>query len=169
MRIEHEYYFDSSKATRSKADSELADDLKKFFSYIPVRELYVDPAAASLKIELRNRNVPVIDAKNDVLPGIKTVGKFVHGKNLVISRNCPTLIEQMQTYSWDPKAADRGIDEPLKKDDHACDALRYLCYSHFPDGEIKGSMLDIDAIHRDFIGQNYHSFTPAAMQTGGYY
>ena len=41
----------------------------------------------------------------------------------------------MQSYAWDSKAADRGEDKPVKKDDHICDALRYAVVSAFPQGE----------------------------------
>lgn len=135
IRIEQEYYYDSAKKGRSKTDAELVDDLKQFIGYKSVRAIYVDPAAASLKIALRNQDLPVIDAKNDVLAGIKITAKFISQKNLVIHRSCINLIECIQSYSWDPKAADRGEDAPLKKRDHVMDALRYAIYSAFPSGQ----------------------------------
>ncbi len=124
-RIEAEYYYDSSKVGRSKTDAELVSDIQSFVAYKNVTCIYVDPAAASFKIALRNENLPVVDANNDVLLGIKTVNKFISGKNIVVQKGCKTLIEQLQSYAWDPKAADRGEDKPIKKDDHICDALRY--------------------------------------------
>ena len=45
------------------------------------------------------------------------------------------LREQIQSYAWDSKAADRGEDKPVKKSDHAIDGLRYACCSAFPTGE----------------------------------
>lgn len=135
IRIEAEYYYDSAKKGRSKTDAELVDDLKAFLGYRSVRAIYVDPAAASLKVALRNQDLPVLDAKNDVLAGIKITSKFMTQKNLVIHQSCQNLIESIQSYSWDPKAADRGDDAPLKKKDHCCDALRYCLYSAFPTGE----------------------------------
>ncbi len=124
-RVEAEYYYDSAKVGRSKTDAELVSDIKSFIGYKNVTSIYVDPAAASFKIALRNEDLPVIDANNDVLLGIKTVNKFVSGKNIIVQKGCKILIEQMMSYAWDPKAADRGEDKPIKKDDHICDALRY--------------------------------------------
>lgn len=132
IRVEQEYYYDSAKKGRSKSDAELADDIYDFLKYKNMSAIYVDPSAASLKIELRSRNLPVLDANNDVLQGIKTVSKFISHKNLVIHKGCTTLKECIQTYSWDPKAADRGEDAPLKKKEHIADALRYACYTAFP-------------------------------------
>lgn len=120
IRIEDEYYYDSSVSGRGKTDAELADDIKAFIAWRPIRALYIDPAAASLKLELARHDIPVADAKNDVIPGIRIVTKFLSQKNLVIQKKCAHLIDEMQTYSWDPKAADRGIDKPVKLGDHAC-------------------------------------------------
>ena len=71
-----------------------------------------------------------------IVLGIKIVSKFISGKNLVIQKGCTTLIEHLQSYEWDSKAADRGEDKPLKVNDHICDALRYALASAFPTGEL---------------------------------
>ena len=135
IRIEAEYYWDSAKKGRSKTDQELVKDIKDFIGYRNISAVYVDPAAASLKIALRQADIPVLDANNDVLLGIKIVSKFISGKNLIIHKSCTTLREHIQSYAWDPKAADRGEDKPIKKNDHILDATRYACCSAFPQGE----------------------------------
>lgn len=135
LTVEAEYYYDSAVKGRSKSDAELAEDLKQFAGYRNIRAIYVDPAAASLKVALQQLSLPVLDAKNDVIPGIKTVGGFISHKNLLIQKGCTTLTEHIQSYSWDPKAADRGEDKPIKHQDHILDALRYACYSAFPRAE----------------------------------
>jgi PBSX family phage terminase large subunit len=158
IRVVDEYYYDSVKEGRQKTDDELADDIYKLCRFNQVRAVYVDPSAASLKIELRNRNLPVLDAKNDVLEGIKVVSKFVANKNLVIHESCKTLIEVIQSYCWDPKAADRGEDKPLKKREHCMDALRYLCFSAFPQGSFghPDENLTIDQIRRQVYSDDEH-------------
>lgn len=42
------------------------------------------------------------------------------------------MITEIQSYAWDPKAAEKGIDEPVKLDDHAVDALRYAILTSRP-------------------------------------
>jgi len=77
---------------------------------------------------------------NAVLEGIEHV-QFLLKKNeatgrprLVIHESCVNLIREMRTYSWE-RASDQGLNprdaakRPLKKDDHLCDALRYLVFS----------------------------------------
>jgi len=134
IRIEKEYYFDSAAHGRSKTDRELAIDIYDFVKHYSLSAIYVDPAAASLKLELRNLDLPVVDANNDVLFGIKTMAQFISGKNLVVRKSCKNLIEQCQSYAWDPKYADRGEDKPIKKNDHAVDSCRYLIASCFKSG-----------------------------------
>lgn len=135
VSVEAEYYYDSAKRGRSKTDQELVRDIKDFVGHKNLQAIYVDPAAASLKIALRHEDLPVLDANNDVLLGIKICSKFISGKNIVIHKSCSTLREHLQSYAWDSKAADRGEDKPIKKNDHICDALRYAVCSAFPTGE----------------------------------
>jgi PBSX family phage terminase large subunit len=154
LTVEEEYYYDSAVKGRSKADDELAQDIKEFVGHRNVRAIYVDPAAASLKVAMQQIDLPVIDAKNDVLPGIKTVGRFISNKNIVIQKGCRTLIDHIQSYAWDPKAADRGEDKPLKVQDHIVDALRYCVHSAFPRGEFShpDENLSIEQLRRKVYG-----------------
>lgn len=170
IRVEKEYYYDPSKKGRSKTDAELTDDIKEFLSNYKVRALYVDPAAASLKLELRNANLPVIDAVNDVLLGIKITSKFIAGKNLMVHKSCKNLIESIQTYAWDPKATERGEDKPIKQNDHIADALRYAVASAFPKGIIShpGEDQSIDQLRQYVYGDNFNPLS-AEMGSGGYF
>lgn len=161
-----EYYYDSAKKGRSKADDELCQDLKDFIGHRNISAIYLDPAAASLKVEMRKHNLPIIDAKNDVLPGIRVTSKFISNKNIVIHKKCNTLIEHLQSYCWDQKAADRGEDKPMKVNDHICDALRYAIYSAFPTGEFNNpdENLSIEQLRRKVYGDD-----PIGFYSGGGY
>lgn len=154
IRVEAEYYYDSAKKGRSKTDQELVRDIKDFIGYKNVSAIYVDPAAASLKLSLRQAELPVLDANNDVLLGIKICSKFIGGKNIVIQKGCITLREHLQSYAWDSKAADRGEDKPVKKNDHICDALRYAVCSAFPEGEFShpDENITYDQLRRQVFG-----------------
>ncbi len=167
IRVEEEYYYDSAAKGRSKTNAELADDIKEFISWRNIRAIYVDPSAASLKAELRRKDLPVLDAKNDVLEGIKVTAKFISQKNIVVHRKCNTLLDHLQSYSWDPKAADLGEDKPLKKKDHICDALRYAIYSAFPEGEFShpDESITIEQLRRNVYGDDNQCL---GMSTSGY-
>lgn len=154
IRVEKEYYWDSAKETRSKTDAELADDIENFLRGYNLESIFIDPSAKSLRLELQSRDMPMLEADHDVLPGIKTVGKFIAQKNIVIRENCINLKKELHSYSWDSKAAAKGKDVPLKAMDHAADALRYAIFSSFPDGELNNpsNNLSIDEIRRKAYG-----------------
>jgi PBSX family phage terminase large subunit len=159
LKVEAEYYYDASVKGRSKTDEELVEDIKSFIGWRNIRSIYIDPAAASFKIALRHANLPVLDAVNDVILGIKITSKFIANLNLVIHRSCKTLLEHIQSYSWDEKAANRGDDRPVKKNDHCLDALRYACCSAFPQGEFNhpDENISIEELKRKIYQSDFNS------------
>lgn len=170
ITVEAEYYYDSVKKGRSKADDELSDDIKDFISHKNVSAIYVDPAAASFKVALRQAGLPVLDANNDVINGIKTTSKFISNKSIIIQRGCRTLIEHIQSYSWDAKAADRGEDRPVKENDHILDALRYAIYSAFPTGSFShpDENITYDQLRKKVFGENDYPLMGEMGMGGGY-
>ena len=132
--VEKEYYWDSEAKLRQKTDTEYMQDLKKFIEGYKVKTIYIDPAAASFKLEcIRGlpHHMSIVDANNDVLDGIRYVSMQLSNGTLKICRNCTNLIKEIGTYRWDPKAAQRGEDKPLKQQDHAIDSLRYAIVSEW--------------------------------------
>lgn len=131
-----EYYWDSAVQQRQKTDSEYADAMLEFIG--PNRRgviIVIDPSAASLKTELIRRGLLVKDAKNEVEDGIRKVSSALHaGRYKIHRRN--TSYREMETYSWDPKAAARGVEQPIKSNDHSCDARRYVIHTMVPDWRI---------------------------------
>jgi len=128
--VEKEYVWDSKKRERQKTNSEYADDVHAFLEPYGVKAVYVDPSAAAFKLELRKRGIHVVDADNDVLNGITFMTSEMQKGNLFVLDCCDNLIRELESYVWDGKAAAKGDDEPLKKDDHSIDATRYALYTH---------------------------------------
>lgn len=128
--VEKEYYWDSKKKGRQKTNREYADDLERFLEPYGVKAVYVDPSAAGFKVELQRKHIPCFDANNDVEEGIQTVTREMQQGNLFVLENCENMIREIEGYVWDSKLADRGIDKPLKQNDHAIDALRYVINTH---------------------------------------
>ena len=131
--VEKEYYWNPAVTYRQKTNSEFADDVQNFIEPYALKGIYVDPSAASFKLELQRRGIHCIDANNDVAYGIQQVSSEMHKGSLVICSECTNLIQEMEAYVWDSKKAEKGEDEPLKASgvfDHACDALRYAIASH---------------------------------------
>lgn len=128
--VEKEYYWNPSKSHRQKTNTEFAEDVEKFLEPYGVKQLYIDPSAASFKLELKKRGIHCVDANNDVEDGIIITTDQMRKGNLLVHSDCKNTIREIESYVWDPKAAERGWDEPLKKDDHAMDALRYAIATH---------------------------------------
>lgn len=142
MWVEGEYYWDHKVKGRQKLNSEFADDLQRWLEPYGPRMIYIDPSAASFKLELQRRNMRVVEADNDVANGIQVMTDLLNRGYLFILDTCPNLIREIEGYVWDSKASERGDDEPLKKDDHAVDALRYAVMTH------KVSSFDEEAHYR---------------------
>lgn len=128
--VEKEYYWDPKVKHRQKTNSEFAQDVQQFLEPYSVKNIYIDPSAAAFKLELRKMGMHCIDANNEVLDGITMMTSELQRGTLSICSECKNTIREIETYVWDSKAAEKGWDEPLKKDDHALDALRYAIATH---------------------------------------
>ena len=94
---------------------------------------FVDPAARGFRLQMHQDELrPVIKANNSHADGIGIIASLLAAGRLVIHESCQELITEIQSYAWDPKAAEKGIDEPVKLDDHAVDALRYAILTSRP-------------------------------------
>ena len=132
MWVEEEYYYDSKIHQRQKTDTEYAEDFKEFTKNKPVKAIYIDPSAASFRLELQKQGVAnLFDAENEVNDGIRLVSKFMNNGTLKFCSCCKNLLKEIQSYVWDPKSQTTGIDKPMKQFDHAVDAMRYACFTHF--------------------------------------
>jgi PBSX family phage terminase large subunit len=128
--VEDEYYYDHKKHNRQKTVSELARDTANFLEPYNVKQLYIDPSALPIKLDLQKVGVHPVDANNEVLEGIGIMCSEMSKGNLVVMDRCKNLIREIESYVWDNKASAKGYDEPIKKDDHAVDALRYAIATH---------------------------------------
>lgn len=102
---------------------------------------YADPSGkAFIRLATREYRIPITGAANAVLDGIDTIrtalqiNPTIGEPMLFIHNRCKNLIRELRTYRW-KKSSGRGTNpqdariEPLKKSDHAVDALRYLLHS----------------------------------------
>lgn len=128
IRVEREYRWDSRKEMRQKTDEEYADDFMEFMGKDWCTVL-VDPSAASFIAALRQRGVYVLEAKNEVIDGIRKTGSLFARRKIQIHETCSGLLDEIGTYLWDEKASLHGEERPVKRQDHGPDALRYYVNS----------------------------------------
>ncbi|WP_096201905.1 PBSX family phage terminase large subunit [Bacillus sp. FJAT-45350] len=134
-----EYYYDGRATGSQKTDSQYYKDLVEFCQGY-TDKVIIDPSAASFITEIRDGGIlRVLEAKNDVLDGIRTVASTIaEGRNYT-HRDCKNLLRERFSYVWDEKAAERGEDKPVKQNDHAMDAERYGIYTLESDSGLKVS------------------------------
>ncbi len=105
-----------------------------------VAATYCDPAGTghndvtgtSAVRELRSLGIVVKYRRSEILEGIELIRRAIRsgdGKStLVISPNCPRLIEALQCYHYPDAPGTAGSEQPFKDGvyDHPLDALRYF-------------------------------------------
>lgn len=129
-----EYYHSGRETGRQKNPSDYAKDLKQFCDELEkeynrvVSYIFIDPSAAGLIEEVRRQlpHISIVLARNDVKLGISRVQKLLSLKKSRISASQKYLIKEMGIYQYDPKSIENGREVPLKVNDHAQDAWRYL-------------------------------------------
>lgn len=92
---------------------------------------WIDPSGVTLGAELAKHNIRTSQARNDLHPGIECVRMLLAGDGkprLVIDPRCVNLLREIEGYRWQDTSR-HGERVPVKQDDHALDALRYLAYT----------------------------------------
>lgn len=130
MYVAKEYYWDPKTRGKQKTNSEFAQDVYAFLNPYGVKSIYLDPSAEAFQLELRKMGLHVAKTNNSVDDGIQITTSLMKCGDLYIQEDCTNLIREIEGYVWDNKAAEKGWDEPIKKNDHAIDALRYAVATH---------------------------------------
>lgn len=128
--IQNEYYYDARKSMNqtSKTDHEYGKDFDDFTGQDHSLQVIIDPSALSFRAELRNRGYRVKEADNEVLDGIRITATLMGQRRIRIKRGlCPNFEREVESYVWDEKLLQHGEEGPVKENDHAMDAVRYLC------------------------------------------
>lgn len=124
-----EWYYSGRESRRQKTVAELARALKSWLGDVQPRFVYIDPSATALIEECKRGGFAVKQAKNDVVNGISSVSALLANGSLIFSDQCEHTIEEFGEYVWDENATGRGVDVPVKRNDHCLDAVRYFVNS----------------------------------------
>tara|TARA_R100000781_G_scaffold34143_1_gene24681 strand:- start:388 stop:741 length:354 start_codon:yes stop_codon:yes gene_type:complete len=97
--------------------------------------IIADPEDRGSRISMaRDHDMPTVKAKKEIRAGLSSVAERLapdaEGRpHLVVHSNCVNLIREIEGYVWDTrKGKGDQPDKPLKREDHAVDALRYLVH-----------------------------------------
>lgn len=99
----------------------------------------IDPAGRNTNLqtgrsdqmEFSDHGIVTIAGQHDVEPGINRVKERLRNERLFIFDNNINLIREFTKYRWkeSPRTGDDGKPVPVKTEDHAMDAFRYLVMS----------------------------------------
>lgn len=122
-----EYYYDSRKFSNQKTDEEYYKELVKFAKGYDIKQVIIDPSAASfIQTVRRYGQFKVRKANNSVLDGIRLASSYLKDGKILINSSCKDILREFSLYSWDEK---QNNDTVVKEFDHALDEMRYFCTS----------------------------------------
>ena len=119
-----EFYFDSRAKKRQMTDGEYEQALRELAAGRDIREVIVDPSAASFIQLLRQKGWRVRKAHNDVLSGIRATADALKTGRIRICTPCRDCLREMEEYVWDLRSGQK--DQVKKEHDHAMDDMRYF-------------------------------------------
>ena len=140
LYLTHEFRYDSKLERGQLTDAEYSERLRAWLKCVPVPGspglvgvtppwTVIDPSAASFRVQLHHDGHPSMLANNAVMPGIRLMSSLIARRLLLVHESCVGFISEVAGYAWDPKAAEKGEDAPIKVDDHSLDAARYVVKS----------------------------------------
>jgi phage terminase large subunit len=122
LHVEHEHY------ERGMSSDDITDLAVHAWQQYKPEYLVIDPSAAGLIASLQQRGIRVRKAVNDVLIGISTVTSTL--PHMTVDPSCVNTIAEFESYRY-PDGRRGNTDSPIKDNDHALDALRYVCMELF--------------------------------------
>ena len=126
LHILREYYRGKAAMTTHTQAIRAVDDRFRALG-CRIGPAYVDPSGAEQRALLQQEGIQATPARNHVEGGIEVVRQRLvvnEGRaGLQIAPGCMNLLREIDGYIWDEARL------PHKQDDHALDALRYLCVS----------------------------------------
>jgi len=110
---------------------EIAEQLRSVWQ---IERFYCDPSEPEYIHKFVQKGLKAVGADNEVIPGIQdvkarlVVSPFTNKPRLTYTRACQNTAAEYEQYSWMENRL--GIqDKPVKANDHAMDATRYMIRS----------------------------------------
>ena len=120
-------------------NEELIERLKTFV-YSKNAEIYADSAEPARIEEISRAGFNIYPAKKDVKNGID----YLKRKMIYLNKDCVNTIKEIQMYKWKEDRKGNVLDEPVKFNDHAMDALRYAVYTYYKWNKNRVSVFEKD-------------------------
>lgn len=121
--------------TRCTVD-DLIDATHRFQEVYRPGTIYCDPAEPASIEAFQRAGLDAVAADNEVLPGIQTVASYQN--KLRLHQSCQHLRNEFGLYRYPDNAT--GDENPIPKNDHALDALRYGLHTQERRGSINAGV-----------------------------
>lgn len=95
--------------------------LKTKYEFLMKIKGYLDSAEPDRIKEFKDAGFDVLPALKNVNAGIDRVQSY----KIFVTRNSENIINELDVYSWKLDRNNEPLDEPIKENDHSCDAFRY--------------------------------------------
>jgi len=113
-----------------QSETLVAEHAKRLRGYTVYEADPEDPQEiAELEVLVRDAGLPDVvihHAKNDIALGIQKVRERMRTGRWFVTRNCRHTIDEHEAYHYKDTEEQQGDEKPVKKDDHTCDANRYM-------------------------------------------
>jgi phage terminase large subunit len=100
-------------------------------------EIYADAAEPKTIEEIFRAGYNIMPADKDVTEGIRKVKAMP----LYITERSINLRKEFSSYKWKKDKNEEILDEPIKENDHLCDALRYAVFTRLKSNEAQFFMI----------------------------
>jgi len=120
---------------RKLTSEQLINLLKEKNEKYKLEKIMCDPSDPQLIDNLKMNDLLAIPADNEIVSGIMEVSKYIKiqddGKpRLFVDKECINTIMEFESYCYSEEQEGKPVkDKPIKINDHALDALRYLIMS----------------------------------------
>ena len=119
--------YEDFRNVEPRIDEDMVEHLIAFIDDREYSGVYIDPATyRSFKRIAQSSGVKLRWPKVERVEGIRHTQALFKNRKLLVGSGAVFLRRELESYSWDEKRAEAGLDEPVKGFDHAADALRYF-------------------------------------------
>jgi len=128
VRVEHYDGVNYVQECIYQSNLTLSDLIQKIKEYVKDKApIYADAAEPKSIEEIYRAGLNIKAATKDVWAGILKVKSYP----LYITHNSTNTQKELSSYKWKKDKNDNIIEEPVKANDDALDAVRYAIYTHF--------------------------------------
>jgi len=122
VKIEkRDLYVDELIYERETTNAKVIEKVNRKYPFVKNIQIYADSARSDLISEWRENGFNVLNANKSVFDGIMAVKSF----NLKITSRSSNVLKELSSYAWKRNKDGVYLDEPVKINDDAMDAIRY--------------------------------------------